>query len=147
MKKSTIFLAAAVAVATAGTAYGQGRLEKIKSTGQITIGYRNASIPFSYLDGQQKPVGYSMDICRRVVDAVGRQLDMGKNTINLVPVTSSTRITLVANGTVDLVCRSSPNPVARQAHVSFAPNTFITAPPFAPKNTAPSSNRHERKRK
>src|SRR3546814_594582 len=81
MKKSTIFLAAAVAVATAGTAYGQGRLDKIKSTGQITIGYRNASIPFSYLDGQQKPVGYSMDICRRVVDPVGRQLDMDTITI------------------------------------------------------------------
>lgn len=138
MKKSTLIFVAAVAVA--GTAYGHGRLDKIKSTGQITIGYRNASIPFSYLDGHQKPVGYSMDICRKAVDAVRRQLGMDKITIELVPVTSASRIPLIANGTVDLVCGSSTNTAARQTQVSFAPTTFVTATRFAAKKSSHLNN-------
>jgi glutamate/aspartate transport system substrate-binding protein len=136
MKKSTLVFMAAVAVAAVGPAYGQGRLEKIKSTGEITIGHRDASIPFSYLDGNQKPVGYSMDICYKVVDALKQQLGMAKINIKLVPITSSTRIPLVANGTVDLVCGSATNTVERQSQVSFAPTTFVTATRFAAKKSS-----------
>lgn len=136
MKKATILIAITVAVATAGTAYGQGRLDKIKSTGEITIGHRDTAIPFSYLDGQQKPVGYSIDICHRIVDALKQKLGMSTINIKLVPITSSTRIPLVANGTVDLVCGSSTNTVERQAQVSFAPTTFVTATRFAAKKSS-----------
>src|SRR3546814_18951323 len=72
---------------------------------------------------------------------------MGKITINLVPVTSSTRIPLVANGTVDLVCGSSTNTVARQSQVSFAPTTFVTATRFAAKKSSHVGNLNDLKGK
>ncbi|TEA79774.1 amino acid ABC transporter substrate-binding protein [Allopusillimonas ginsengisoli] len=126
----------ATTIAAMGTAYGQGRLEKIKSTGEITIGHRDASIPFSYLDDQQTPVGYSMDICAKVVDDVKQKLGLDTLNVKLVPVTSSTRIPLVANGTVDLVCGSATNTVERQKQVSFAPTTFVTATRYAAKKSS-----------
>jgi len=88
-----------------------GTLKKVKDTGTITIAYRDASIPFSYLDDNQKPVGYSMDICAKIVD----------------PVSSATRIPLIANGTVDMECGSTTNNLERQQQVSFVATTFVTA--------------------
>src|SRR5690606_22525286 len=107
MKKTTITLFAALAVAATAPVYADGRLDKIKSTGEIALGHRDASIPFSYLDDNQKPIGYSMDICHKIVDAVKAKLGMDNINVKLVPVTSSTRIPLLANGTVDLNCGSS----------------------------------------
>jgi len=131
-----MLVAAAAVTAAMAPAHGQGRLEKIKSSGEIAIGYRDASIPFSYLDDHQAPVGYSMDICSKVVDAVQHKLGMEKISVKLVPVTSSTRIPLVANGTVDLVCGSATNTEERQKQVSFAPTTFVTATRFAARKSS-----------
>ena len=111
-------------------AHAEGRLEKIKSSGEIALGHRDTSIPFSYLDDKQQPIGYSMDICYGVVEALKEKLDMDEINIKYVPVTSSTRIPLVANGTVDLNCGSSTNTVERQVQVAFAPTTFVTATRF-----------------
>src|SRR5690606_5060720 len=86
---------------------------------------------FSYLDDEQKPIGYSMDICRKVVEQLRTELNLPQLRIKEVPVTSSTRIPLVANGTVDLACGSATNNAQRQEQVSFAPTTFITATRFA----------------
>src|ERR1700692_3881782 len=69
-----------------------GTLKKIKETGVINIGYRDSSIPFSYLDDNQKPVGFAIDICSRIVDAVKKELKLDKLTGEFNPVTSSTRI-------------------------------------------------------
>lgn len=121
---------AALLVLAAGVAQAQGRLERIKAEGQITLGYRDSSIPFSYLDDAQQPVGYSMDICERVVEAVRKHVDLPALRTKLVSVTSSTRIPLVANGTVDLSCGSATNNAQRQRQVSFAPTTFVTAMRF-----------------
>jgi len=71
-------------------AQDSGTLKKIKDSGSITIGFRDASIPFSYLNDQQQPIGYAMDICYRIVDAVKAKLNMPNIKINLNPVTSST---------------------------------------------------------
>jgi glutamate/aspartate transport system substrate-binding protein len=79
-------------------------LRKIKETGGIALGFRDSSIPFSYLDDNQKPIGYAMDICFAIVDAVKKELKLDKLAIELVPVSSSTRIPLLANGTIDLEC-------------------------------------------
>lgn len=122
--------------AVAAPVYAQGHLDKIKSSGEITIGYRDASIPFSYLDDQQKPIGYSMDICGKIVHILAQQLQLPGIKVHLVPVTSSTRIPLVANGTVDLVCGSATNTAERQKQVSFAPTTFVTATRFAAKKSS-----------
>ena len=111
---------ALTATMLAAPAYADGRLDKIKSTGEIALGHRDTSIPFSYLDDKQNAIGYSLDICYGVVEALKEKLEMDKIDIKYVPVTSSTRIPLVANGTVDLNCGSSTNTVERQVQVAFA---------------------------
>ncbi len=103
-----------------------GTLKKIKDAGSITIGHRETSIPFSYLDDKQQPVGYSMDLCAAIVEEVKKELQMTQLAVKYNPVTSQTRIPLMANGTIDLECGSTTNTLARQKEVAFAPTTFIT---------------------
>src|SRR5689334_5972698 len=102
-----------------------GTLKKIKETGSITVGYRESSIPFSYLDDKQRPVGYAMDLCMKIVDAVKADLKMPGLKVQLQPVTSSNRIPLMQNGTIDLECGSTTNSVERQKQVSFGPTYFV----------------------
>ena len=101
-------------------------LSKVKESGTLTLGIRESSIPLSYLDDKQQPVGYHIDICNRIVDAVKAKLGMPGLKTAHQPVTSQNRIPLVANGTVDLECGSTTNNAARQQQVSFAPTTFVT---------------------
>src|ERR1700759_191142 len=110
-----------------------GTLKKIKDTGGITLGFRDSSIPFSYLDDNQKPIGYAMDICYAIVEAVKKQLKLDKLAIELVPVSSSTRIPLLANGTIDLECGSTTNNPERQRQVAFSNTHFLTATRFISK--------------
>jgi glutamate/aspartate transport system substrate-binding protein len=104
-----------------------GTLKKIKETNTITIGHRDASVPFSYYDDKQQVVGYAMDICMAVVDGIKAQLNMPNLQVKLNPVTSATRIPLMANGTIDLECGSTTNNVDRQKQVSFGPSYYLTA--------------------
>jgi glutamate/aspartate transport system substrate-binding protein len=128
--RSRIATAAAVVVALVAApalaAELTGTMKKIKDTGAIVIGHREASIPFSYLDDQQRPIGYSMDICARIVEAVKKELNMPNLQVRYNPVTPQTRIPLMANGTIDLECGSTTNTVERQKQVGFAVTTFIT---------------------
>src|SRR3984957_8487797 len=100
-------LAAALCAGQAGAEELTGTLKNIKETGAITLGFRDSSIPFSYLDDNQKPVGFAMNICYKIVDAVKKELKLDKLEVKLNPVTSSTRIPLLANGTIDLECGST----------------------------------------
>ncbi|MGC9162993.1 MAG: transporter substrate-binding domain-containing protein [Thiomonas sp.] len=102
-----------------------GTLKKVKETGTITVGYRESSIPFSYLDNNGRPIGYAMDLCGKVVDAVKAELKMPNLKVNYAPVTSSNRIPLLENGTIDLECGSTTNSVARQKQVAFGPTYFV----------------------
>lgn len=104
-----------------------GTLKKIKETGTITVGYRDSSIPFSYYDANQKPIGFAMDICARVVDAVKQKLAMPGLKVNYALVTSANRIPLMTNGTIDLECGSTTNNAARKQQVDFANTYFLTA--------------------
>jgi glutamate/aspartate transport system substrate-binding protein len=116
----------AVGIGTAVSAQElTGTLKKIKDTGAITIGHRESSIPFSYLDDKQQPIGYAMDLCMKVVDAVKAELKMPNLKVNLQPVTSSNRIPLLQNGTIDMECGSTTNSVARQQQVAFGPTYFV----------------------
>ncbi len=125
-----------LAVAPASAQELTGTLKKIKETGQITLGYRDSSVPFSYLDGSQKPVGYAMDICHKIVDAVKADLKLDKLETRLNPVTSATRIPLIANGTVDLECGSTTNNADRQKQVGFTNTHFLTATRFVAKKAS-----------
>ena len=121
-------LSAIVCAALASPAAAQqlsGTLKKIKDTGTITIGYRESSIPFSYLDDKQQPIGYAMDLCMKIVDAVKADLKTPGLKVQLQPVTSSNRIPLMQNGTIDLECGSTTNSVERQKQVSFGPTYFV----------------------
>jgi glutamate/aspartate transport system substrate-binding protein len=101
-------------------------LDKVKKSGSITMGIRESSYPLSYLDDKQQPIGYHIDICNRIVDAVKTKLELKELKVAHQAVTSQNRIPLVTNGTVDLECGSTTNNVARQNQVAFAPTTFIT---------------------
>src|SRR5579864_7965057 len=113
-----------------------GTLRKIKETGVINIGYRDSSIPFSYLDDNQKPVGFAIDICLRVVEAVKKELKLDKLNVEFNPVTSSGRIPLLANGTIDLECGSTTNNPDRLKQVAFTNTHFLTATRFISKKSS-----------
>ncbi len=113
-----------------------GTLKKIKETGAITIGHRESSIPFSYLDDKQQPIGYAMDLCARIVDAVKAELKLPALKVNLQPVTSANRIPLLQNGTIDMECGSTTNSVERQKQVAFGPTYFVINVTAAVKKTS-----------
>src|SRR5467141_4169638 len=128
-----------VAAFTAGPTLAQdltGTLKKIKDTGAITLGHRESSTPFSYYDDNQQVIGYAMDLCHRIVDALKQELKMDKLETKLNPVTSATRIPLIANGTVDLECGSTTNNLDRQKQVGFTITHFVTANRFVSKKSA-----------
>jgi glutamate/aspartate transport system substrate-binding protein len=128
MKLKYAFAFAAGVVLATGIAQAQeltGTLKKIRDTGSITIGHRESSIPFSYLDDKQQPIGYAMDLCMKVVDAIKNDLKLPNLKVNLQPVTSSNRIPLLQNGTIDLECGSTTNSVQRQQQVWFGPTYFV----------------------
>jgi glutamate/aspartate transport system substrate-binding protein len=113
-----------------------GTLKKIKETGAITIGFRDSSIPFSYLDDNQKPIGFTIDICYRIIDAVKKELKLDKLAVEYNPVTASTRIPLMANGTIDLECGTTTNNADRLKQVSFTNTHFLSATRFASKKSS-----------
>ncbi|HUQ25495.1 MAG TPA: amino acid ABC transporter substrate-binding protein [Burkholderiales bacterium] len=131
-----------IAIALAALLFGgqvlaqDGTLKKIKDTGSITIGHRDASVPFSYYDDKQQPIGYAMDLCHRIVDAVKAELKMPNLKTAYQLVTSANRIPLMANGTIDLECGSTTNNVARQEQVWFTMTHFVTANRWVAKKSA-----------
>lgn len=127
MKRFASLIAALFACAVfAAPATAADTLKKIKESGSITIGHRDASIPFSYLDDKQQPIGYSIELCMKIVDALKSELKLPNLKVVLNPVTSQTRIPLIANGSIDMECGSTTNSVERQKQVSFVVTTFIT---------------------
>jgi len=132
-----ILAAAAAALALALPAAAQeGTLKKIRDSGSITIGHRDASVPFSYYDDKQQPVGYAVDLCMRIVDAVKSELKMPKLEVKYQLVTSANRIPLMANGTIDLECGSTTNNLERQKTVWFTITHFVTANRWVAKKSA-----------
>lgn len=113
-----------------------GTLKKIRDTGTITLGHRESSVPFSYYDGRQQVVGYAMDLCFRIVEAVKAELKLPNLNVKLNPVTSATRIPLMANGTIDLECGSTTDNAERRNQVGFALTHFVAANRFVSKKSS-----------
>lgn len=129
LRIGSLFAAIAAAGLLAAPLHAQeltGTLKKIKDTGVIKIGHRDASIPFSYLDDKQRPIGYGVDICMKIVDRIKAELKMPKLKVEFVPVTSQTRIPILTGGNIDMECGSTTNSVERQKQVDFAPTYFVT---------------------
>lgn len=113
-----------------------GTLQKIKNTKSVTIGYRDASVPFSYLTSARTPIGYSIDICMELVEDIRGEL--GDDTIQpkYVLVNPQNRIGLVADGTVDLECGTTTNNAERQKQVAFSPIIFVSGTKLLAKRSA-----------
>jgi glutamate/aspartate transport system substrate-binding protein len=122
-KLFALLSAAAIATASASIAHAGATLDRIKSNKAISIGYRDASIPFSYLGADQKPVGFSLDLCSALVARL--EADLGvKLAENLVAVNSSNRIPLIQNGTIDIECGGTSSSKKRLEQVMFSVSTF-----------------------
>ncbi|MEN9483549.1 amino acid ABC transporter substrate-binding protein [Sphaerotilus montanus] len=120
MKKSLLVVAALLALGTAQA----DTLKKIKDSGTVTMGVRESSGALSYTLGDNKFVGYHIELCERVIADLEKSLGT-KIAVKYQPVTSQNRIPLVENGTVDIECGSTTNNAARQKQVAFAVTTFV----------------------
>ncbi|WP_267425756.1 amino acid ABC transporter substrate-binding protein [Methylobacterium sp. GC_Met_2] len=137
MRRMLAVVAAVLLTASLAQAQDASRtLKKIGESNAISLGFRDSSTPLSYLDGDQKPVGYAIDICLAIVEAVKKDLKLDKLDVRYVPVTSSTRIPLIANGTIDLECGSTTNNIERQKQVGYTYTHFLTASRFVSKAAA-----------
>ena len=130
MKHTSRFALAAVAAAVlamnaATAAELTGTLKKIQETGSITLGYRESSVPFSYLGADGKPVGYAFEVCRKVAESAQKELGLAKLDVKYQAVTSANRIPLIQNGTVDIECGSTTNSLVRQREAAFSVSYFV----------------------
>src|SRR5947207_14559435 len=140
MNGLSALVATAALAATLPAAAQEATLKKIKDSGSITIGHRDASIPFSYYDDKQQVVGYAVELCHRIVEAVKTELRMPKLETKYQLVTSANRIPLMANGTIDLECGSTTNKLERQKQVWFTITHFLTTNRWVSKKSAKSHN-------
>jgi glutamate/aspartate transport system substrate-binding protein len=147
MTRTTVWIAAAAcAAALAGAAPAQeqeysarqlqGTLKKIDSSGVATIGYREAAFPLSYVDPTGRPIGYSIDLCKAIIEEIAREIDNPRIRTEYAAVTPETRIPAVTSGKVDLECGSTTNNVERQKQVAFSPLIFVSGTKLMVKRTS-----------
>jgi glutamate/aspartate transport system substrate-binding protein len=116
-------LAAGLGWSGNATAQATDTLSRIRALNAVTIGHRDVSVPFSFLDEQQRPVGYSLDLCAKIVDAIRTSQNLPNLEVRHRVVTAASRIPLIANGTVDLECGATTNTAERQQQVGFLVTT------------------------
>ena len=112
-----------------------GTLKKIRDTKTITLGFRDASVPFSYVQGRT-PVGYSIDLCMVIVEDVRGELGDDTIQVKYVPVNPQNRIGLVADGAVDIECGTTTQNAERRKTVAFSPIIFVTGTKVLAKRSA-----------
>lgn len=120
-----VLLVLLAALLLPGAALATDTLRRIRDAGVIVMGYRANSAPFSYLDARLRPIGYSIDLCEHVIEAVRRRLDLPDLETKRIAVSSATRLPLVANGTLDLECGVTTHTAERAKTQSFSLTTFI----------------------
>ena len=119
-----------------------GSLKTIAAKGEVVIGYRTSSVPFSFVegkraDGSPRPIGYAIDLCGEIVDEIGRETGRTDLKVRYEPVTSETRFSAVAEGRIDLECGSTTANAERRRTVAFSPVTFISATKLLVPRTSP----------
>ncbi|WP_255576337.1 amino acid ABC transporter substrate-binding protein [Comamonas sp. Y33R10-2] len=125
---TTLNMAAALIVSFSALPAAQaGELEKIKAAGRITIAHRDTSIPFSYLDANKKPIGYAMDLCSKLVDAIRAQLQIPALPVDYLAVSSAARIPTIVESKASLECGSTTNTAERRKQVDFTISHFIAS--------------------
>jgi len=106
-------------------------LDRIRASGRIVLAHRESSVPFSYYDANKKPVGYALDLCKDVAEAVRRHLGLKSIEIDYVPITTANRIDTIASGKADLECGSTTNNAERRQKVAFTIPHYITGSRYA----------------
>jgi glutamate/aspartate transport system substrate-binding protein len=135
--KKTLTASLLMFICAGAWAQDEGTLAKVAETGEISVGHRDGAVPFSYYDDKQQPVGYAMDLCSRVVDAVKAKLHKPDLKVTYMPVTGTTRMPLLANGTIDMECGTTTNNAERQKQVTFSTTNFVAAVRILSKKSAP----------
>ena len=125
MRTTTFALALLLAAGAAHSQAPEGRLKKIAAANAITIAYRADATPFSFVDDGKKVVGFSIDLCNRVVQSIERQLNLKSLKVNWLPVTTATRFDAVAKGQADMECGSSTVTLTRMKQVDFSSYIFV----------------------
>ena len=133
MKYTILCAALILSGITAHAADLDGTLKKIKDSGTITLGVRDFSVPFSFIDDKQAYQGYAIDLCLHIANTAQKALGLSTLNIKMVPVTSSSRMPLLANGTIDLECGNTTNNIERQAIAGFSPTMFVSSNRFITK--------------
>ena len=128
---------AAAAASAAADAEPHPVLDRIRSSGKIVLAHRESSVPFSYYDANKKPVGYALDLCKDVAEAVRKHLGLAKLEITYVPITTATRIDTIVSGKADLECGSTTNNAERRQKVAFTIPHYITGTRFAVRADSP----------
>jgi glutamate/aspartate transport system substrate-binding protein len=136
MKRLTLLVMSLCLAGTAGATDLMGTLKKVKETNRVSIGFQESAIPFSYLDNNQKPIGFAMDLCLKIVDGLRKELELAQLAVEMVPVTPANRIPLLINGTIDMNCAAATNNLERQKQVSFVNSHFLSATRFLAKKSA-----------
>ena len=139
MKTPLLMIAALIATGMSATAHAQ-TLKKVADANKITVSYREASVPFSYLIGSSKSVGFSVELTDAIVDDVRKKLNKPNLQVATMPVTSQNRIPLLVNGTYDIECGSTTNNSTRAKDVTFATNHFYTGTRLLTKKTSGVKN-------
>ncbi|MGE8589752.1 MAG: glutamate/aspartate ABC transporter substrate-binding protein [Alcaligenes sp.] len=130
MKADKTLLTGAVLAALVLPLAGQAQeaatdtLQKIKNENVLVVGYREASIPFSYYDEQQHPIGYSMDYANLIIERIKQELNLPDLKVRLLPITSQNRISLLQNGTFDFECTTTTHNESRARQVDFTNSIF-----------------------
>lgn len=124
MKKMQAGLALALAL-SAGVAAADGVLERVAAGGKMVLAYRDSSVPFSYVEGG-KPIGYAMDLCQGIVEAVRKKTGVKEVPVSYLAVTSESRMDAITQGRADLECGSTTNNAERRQKVAFTIPHFIT---------------------
>jgi len=124
-----------------------GTLKKIKETGTVTLGYRDASLPFSYLNDAQQPIGYSIELCQKIVDQIKVKVGEPNLKTEYVSVVAATRTPLLINGTIDMECGVTTNTVERQKQIGFLLTSYVASAKYVVKKSAGINNVAELKGK
>jgi len=125
IKLRSFVLACIGAVTIQNVCATSATLDKIKSTGTVTMGVRESSIPMSYTTGDSRFDGYHVEVCRMILANIKDNLKLSTLRINYQPVTSQNRVPLVQNGTVDIECGTTTNNMARAKDVGFANTLYV----------------------
>jgi len=136
IRSATLLLSLLFAATTVHAQGADGRLKKIASTKSITIAYRADATPFSFVEADKQVIGFSIDLCRRIVNAIERQLNVPSLEVKWLPVTTATRFDVIAKGQADMECGSSTVTLSRLKQVDFSNYIFIESTGLLTKTAA-----------